>query len=215
MRLLCQNIATRANREDEEVGRFWQSRFRAVRLLDEAAIVACAAYVDLNPIRAAVADSLKTSDYTSVQRRIQSRSAESDAKKPSTKPDGFLSPVPEKPVAASKPDLGPVPSRTGVRCSDKGFLPMSEEAYLTLLDWTGRQLHRGSRGRIPVNCELVLKQLGLDRRTWCELVAQFGKLFIHVAGRPRTIDASRSKLGQHRYHLRAKARSLLSEDVAA
>ena len=51
MRVLCQYIAVRANREDNELGKFWQSRFRAVRLLDEAALLACAAYVDLNPIR--------------------------------------------------------------------------------------------------------------------------------------------------------------------
>jgi hypothetical protein len=51
MRVLCQYIAVRANREDDELGKFWQSRFRAVRLLDEAALLACAAYVDLNPIR--------------------------------------------------------------------------------------------------------------------------------------------------------------------
>jgi hypothetical protein len=59
MRLLSQNIAQRANRDDEEVGKFWQARYRAVRLLDETAILACAAYVDLNPIRAAMAETLK------------------------------------------------------------------------------------------------------------------------------------------------------------
>ena len=45
MRVLCPSIAVRANREDHELGKFWQSRFRAVRLLDEAALLACAAYV--------------------------------------------------------------------------------------------------------------------------------------------------------------------------
>lgn len=50
MRLLSQNIAQRANREDEEVGKFWQARYKAVRLLDETSVLACAAYVDLNPI---------------------------------------------------------------------------------------------------------------------------------------------------------------------
>jgi len=68
-RLLSQNIAQRANREDLEVGKFWQARYRAVRLLDETAILACAAYVDLNPIRAALADTLEDSDFTSAQKR--------------------------------------------------------------------------------------------------------------------------------------------------
>jgi hypothetical protein len=78
MRVLCQYIAVRANREDHELGKFWQSRFRAVRLLDEAALLACAAYVDLNPIRAAMAETLEQSHYTSVQRRIQSFSPTND-----------------------------------------------------------------------------------------------------------------------------------------
>ncbi len=69
MRLLSQNIAQRANKEDGELGKFWQARYRAVRLLDETAILACAAYVDLNPIRAALADTIEGSDFTSAQKR--------------------------------------------------------------------------------------------------------------------------------------------------
>jgi hypothetical protein len=71
MRLLCQNIGTRANQEDNQVGKFFQGRYRAVRILDEETLLACAAYVDLNPIRAAMAETLETSEFTSVQRRIQ------------------------------------------------------------------------------------------------------------------------------------------------
>ena len=59
----------RFNKEDNELGKFWQARFRAVRLLDETAILACAAYVDLNPIRAAMAETIETSDFTSAQKR--------------------------------------------------------------------------------------------------------------------------------------------------
>ena len=69
MRLLSQNIAQRANKEDAELGKFWQARYRAVRLLDETAILACAAYVDLNPIRAAMAETIEESDFTSAQKR--------------------------------------------------------------------------------------------------------------------------------------------------
>jgi len=70
MRLLPQTIAQRANLDDNDVGKFWQSRFKEVRLLDEAAILACCAYVDLNPMRAALAEALESSDYTSAQRRV-------------------------------------------------------------------------------------------------------------------------------------------------
>jgi hypothetical protein len=69
MRLLSQKIGRMANQEDGEIGKFWQARYRAVRLLDETAILACAAYVDLNPIRAAMAETIETSDYTSAQQR--------------------------------------------------------------------------------------------------------------------------------------------------
>ncbi len=48
----------------------------AVRLMDEESLLACAAYVDLNPIRAAMADRLDVSDHTSVQRRIEVQRAE-------------------------------------------------------------------------------------------------------------------------------------------
>ena len=50
------------------LGEDWQARYRAVRLLDETAILACAAYVDLNPIRAAIAETIEDSDYTSAQK---------------------------------------------------------------------------------------------------------------------------------------------------
>ena len=71
--IVCQKIAQMANAEDGEVGKFWQSRYRAVRLLDETAVLAASAYVALNPIRAGIAETLKASDFTSVQRPSRCR----------------------------------------------------------------------------------------------------------------------------------------------
>jgi hypothetical protein len=76
MWLLSQNIARRANRDDSEVGKFFQARYHAVRLLDEAAILACAAYVDLNPIQATLAETIVDSDFTSTQREWNCSSTE-------------------------------------------------------------------------------------------------------------------------------------------
>jgi REP element-mobilizing transposase RayT len=70
MRLLGQKIAQQANREDQCTGRFWEGRYKAQLLLDEAAVLACAMYVDLNPIRAAMAESLEDSNFTGAKARI-------------------------------------------------------------------------------------------------------------------------------------------------
>jgi REP element-mobilizing transposase RayT len=70
LRALAEPIARRANKDDHCTGRFWEGRFQSQRLLDEAALWACSVYVDLNPIRAGLADRPETSELTSAHERI-------------------------------------------------------------------------------------------------------------------------------------------------
>ena len=70
MRILNETIARQANQEDGARGRFWEGRFKSQALLDEQALLAAMSYVDLNPIRAAMAETVQDSAHTSIRRRL-------------------------------------------------------------------------------------------------------------------------------------------------
>ena len=224
LRLLNQRVAQRANKEDDSGGRFFEDRFKGIPLLDEASVLACSVYVDLNWIRACMAETLELSHHTSIQRRIQALQSnqttgesvspsDSDPKNPTgASParlaDDFLAPVDL--CEATKPP-GPDPSSTGARCSDKGFLEMSVEEYLELVDWSARQLAHGKRGRTREHLPPILTRLGLPTTVWLELVANFDSLFSTVAGLPDRIDEERGRKTGRRFGVRKRTRNLFAQ----
>ncbi|MFO0923980.1 MAG: hypothetical protein U0905_15985 [Pirellulales bacterium] len=205
MRLICQRVGARANKEDGVTGHFFQSRFTSVRLADETSLLACAAYVDLNPIRACLAESLDTSEHTSVFFRIQALMGKSGV-------DDFLCPL----FMDEQADpLGPMPSRTKVRCSDKGFLWFSLADYLSLLDWTSRQRAGDKTGVVSETVPHILDRLAISESTWMDVSCKFGKLFSRIAGKPETIMTERGRKTNCRFRLRHEVIEAFSSSHAA
>lgn len=196
MRILCQKIGTRANREDKEVGKFFQGRFKAVKLLDNEAILACSVYVDLNPIRAAIAESIENSSYTSGKLRFDAAKASIEE---SSDVDDFLAPVQ---ISGAADGTSEKSLTNGKRCSSKGFLPISSLDYLQLLDLTAR-LQRGDKaGFSPSELEPMMERLGIELSEWKRLTTDFGRMFSQVAGKPQTIAHARSLKTGRRFHMK-------------
>lgn len=76
MRALAEPIARMANKQDECTGRFWEGRFKAQRIVDQAGLLACSMYVDLNPVRAAMAENPEQAEHTSAYDRSKGRRGE-------------------------------------------------------------------------------------------------------------------------------------------
>jgi REP element-mobilizing transposase RayT len=185
MRCLAEPIARRGNKDDQVSGRFWEGRFRAQILLDETAVAACMAYVDLNPIRAGIAATPETSDFTSVKERIEDRAAAAevstadaqDVRIEHGEKAGWLAPI------ALDPPRKKVREKITVRrASNKGCLSMTLDQYLKLLDWTGRQIRKDKVGAIPRECAPILERLDCSAETWVDFVRNFRKRFRGEAG---------------------------------
>ena len=200
MRCAAENIARRANKEDECTGRFWEGRFKAQLILDEPSLLACATYVDLNPVRAAMAKRPEESEFTGAKDRIddlKQRGSTSTAthdweRSLRRSKSGWMSPIE---INERSDPIGPDPSPGGRRASERGFLPISLTKYIELLDWTGRELRKKERGSIPQDLAPILERLGIDPVGWCDLVRRFGKLFKRAAGTPVSMQQEATRRG--------------------
>ncbi len=162
MRSLNEDLARRANAEDGCKGRFWEGRFKSQALLDEAAVLTCMSYVDLNPIRAGMAETPEASEFTSIQQRIAEYGSQATGKE----------------VSANAPALSQLSSPTSE--SHPNAFSFSTEDYLELVDWAGRAIRDDKRGAIPATLPPILKRLQLDPEHYLRHVKRGGRAY-HVA----------------------------------
>jgi len=156
IRIVNEHIARKANKEDQCTGRFWEGRFKSQALLDERALLACMAYVDLKPIRAKMAKSPEDSNHTCVKNRIDSQQQ-------------------NKPLSSSiECFVGSKPDAIG--------LPFLLDEYLELVGWTGRIFRKGKRGHIDTGLPPILERLSIESTAWKTLTTEFERHFRQWVG---------------------------------
>ncbi len=146
MRCLNESIARQANLEDGCKGRFWEGRFKSQALLDEAALLTCMVYVDLNPVRAGMCRTPEQSNFTSIQQRIKQYANKNKRKK--------------------QPSNLKLLATTSTQ--HKNRIPFKLTDYFELVDWTGRISRSDKRGKIPNRYPPILQRLKLDPDKWVE-----------------------------------------------
>jgi len=186
MKALKEPIARRANREDGCTGAFWEGRFTSVALLDQSALLACLAYVDLNPVRAGIADRPEASAHTSVRTRARARQAHvrfrTLAQRRGEQPARALCAKQGQPAPAGPEEgmfLAPMARCTVDAQAEELALAgmvLTPDRYLELVDLTGRALRAGKRGTIPPGLAPILERLRIDVRAWLAAMERGGAM---------------------------------------
>ena len=175
MKCLNEPIARQANKEDGCTGHFWEARFKSQALFSEDALLSAMAYVDLNPVRACMADTPESSEFTSIKERIEPQFDLAAAITQQIQSESLRSfDLPLKPLAKFDGDL-----KLGEQL---GILFWAVD-YLTLVDTTGRIIRADTqfscihantglvppirqRGAITTSFPPILERLNLDIEVW-------------------------------------------------
>ena len=200
MKVLNQNIAKRANQEDDCTGHFWESRYKSQALLDEKAVLSCMAYVDLNPVRAEMARTPEQSDHTSIQLRIghwKNRSKNLHNDDISDNDEDFQ-PNSLMPFAGNYRQ--PMPPGIAFNLLD----------YIELLDWTGRQVREGKRGSIDANVPPALQRINISPAHWLDLCTNFEDRFKGLVGSKHSLKSLVTAFGLTRRANRSNSTLLFS-----
>ncbi len=176
MRCLNEHLARKANKEDNCKGRFWEGRYKSQALLDDAALLTCMAYVDLNPVRAKMAKSPETSEYTSISKRTKYYSAPSGKKQPAK-----LKPFKEP---GQNPDHA---------------LPYALSSYFELVDWSGGIVRQGKRGCLNDNIPSILKFFDIPPDEWFKTM-QWNNRFYRAVGTLASLKSYAEKMGKSWIH---------------
>lgn len=171
MRCLNEPIARMANREDECTGRFWEGRFKSQALLDDRAELQAMAYVDLNPIRGTIANTLQDSDFTSIQTRLDKNASPMKS---------LLMPFADSPCQSNSSD----------------HIPYNLLEYIELVKWTGRQIRADKRGYMSTEIPPIFASLNINSDAWLHNCERLERTYCRVIGSAARLQEFCNKLNQ-------------------
>ena len=210
MKLLKEPLARLANKQDNMKGTFWESRYKSIAVLDEEAILATCAYIDLNPLAAQMAATPESSKYTSIGQRIRHfqqkgklhllKSAREGSIRASrtignTEQDHWLIPFEDR-----RPHTNSRPSSEREGMLEKFTLGN----YLLLIDYTGRLFRKG-KARMSDTVREIFDRLDSSIEFWSDKLKKmltskqlWGRCF---AGSEKGIPAKMNKLSPRAINL--------------
>ena len=137
-------------------------------------------YVDLNPIRAAIANTPEESDYSSIQERI--------------KPEFNLAKAIHSQIENHQLNRFDFPLKPltkfagGTGQQKQDGISLSAEDYLELVDYTGRIIRADKRGVIPIQMPPILQRMDIGKKSWLESTTMFGQLYYRKFGFRRQVS---------------------------
>jgi len=173
MNRLNEPLAKQSNQEDCCTGRFWEGRYSSQALLDEAAVFSCMCYVDLNPVRAKIAETLAGSNHTAIKRRLEGLAS-------LEKNQTYL----DEEITALNPS------------NQSQQLPMTLKNYIELVEWTGKHFLYPNKAALPANIAASLSPLNLQQTHWLKHIEDFEQHYCHAVGSAEQLEAFAKKLNQ-------------------
>ena len=166
MKSLKEPLARLANKEDDCKGTFWESRYKSIAILDEEALLATCAYIDLNPVAAGIAATPETSPHTSIRERV--KNAKNKGKLHDLKEAARSSVAGSKAIGKLEEShwLCPIEDLRAKGSPREGMIEgFSLGSYLLLVDYTSR-LFRQGKARVSRELAGIFERLGSDSEFW-------------------------------------------------
>jgi len=173
MKALKEPLARMANKEDDCKGTFWESRYKSIAILDEEALLATCAYIDLNPVAAGVSASPETSKHTSIRQRVAHVRRKGKLDRMKAAKQGSVAGSRAAGNVEQDHWLVPIEDRRAhtnakTKSTREGMLEsVSLGSYLLLVDYTSR-LFRNGKARVNAGVKEIFERLGTNQEFWSD-----------------------------------------------